>query len=211
MKVLAICGAGNKIRNTATMIKSAFDGATSLPGATGEIVYLYDLNFRGCIGCHSCKLLDETKMSHCAMRDELTPVLEKAIDADVILIGSPIYYNDITGEARSFLERYLFPGMTYNKDRTPMYPKATKVGWVFTMNGPEGYYNDFFDGLASLTARVIGESEYVTACQTQQFEDYSKYAADLFDVEMVKKRHIEQFPKDCEAAFEMGKRLAESV
>jgi multimeric flavodoxin WrbA len=99
------------------MLKSAFDGAMSVPGAAGEIVYLYGLNFRGCIGCHSCKLLDEGKFARCAMCDDLTTVLEKAIDADVLLIGSPICFSDITGETRSFLERYFFPGITYNKDR----------------------------------------------------------------------------------------------
>jgi multimeric flavodoxin WrbA len=156
-------------------------------------------------------LLDESKFACCAVRDDLTPVLAKAIDADVLLIGSPIYFSDVTGETRSFLERYLFPGITYNKDRTPTYPKRTKVGWVFTMNAPGDFYKDFFAGLTGLTERIIGGSEYVMAYHTQQFEDYSKYAATMFDVEMVKKRHIEQFPKDCEAAFEMGKRLAESV
>ncbi|NLF24742.1 MAG: flavodoxin family protein [Deltaproteobacteria bacterium] len=208
MKVLAICGAANKKRNTATMLKNAFDGALSVPGTSGEIVYLYDLNFKGCIGCHSCKLLDENKFARCAMRDGLTPILEKAIAADLILIGSPIYFGDVTGETRSFIERFVFPGMTYNKERIPTYPKRHKVGWVFTMNAACGYYKDFFSGLIGMMNYVIGESEYVTACQTQQFEDYSKYAATMFDVEAVKKRHIEQFPKDCEAAFEMGKRLA---
>ena len=211
MNVLAICGAADKRRNTATMLKSAFEGAISVPGASGEIVYLYDLAFRGCIGCHSCKLLDESRFARCAMRDELTPVLEKAINADVLLIGSPIYFSDITGETRSFLERYLFPGITYNKNRTPTYPKKTKVGWVFTMNAPGAFYEDFFGGLVGLTDRIIGTSEYVMAYQTQQFEDYSMYAATMFDVEMVKKRHIEQFPKDCETSFKMGERLAESI
>ena len=32
-----------------------------------------------------------------------------------------------------------------------------------------------------------------------------------FDVEMVNQRHAEQFPKDCKDAFDMGKRLAESI
>ena len=210
MKILAICGAGDKTRNTATMLKSAFDGAMSVSGASGEIIYLYDLAFRGCMGCHSCKLLEESKISRCAMQDDLTPVLKKAIDADVLLIGSPIYFSDVTGETRSFLERYLFPGMTYNKDRVQMYPRKTKVGWVFTMNAPGDFYKDYFASLTGLTGRIIGESEYVMAYQTQQFEDYSKYAATMFNVEMVKKRHIEQFPKDCEAAFNMGKKLAES-
>ena len=211
MNILAICGAANKTRNTATMLKSAFDGAMSVTGATGEIIYLYDLSFLGCIGCHSCKLLDEGKFARCAVRDDLTPVLEKAIAADILLIGSPIYFSDITGEARSFLERYLFPGITYNKDREPTYPKRTKIGWVFTMNAPCEYYKDFFAGLVAMTGRIIGESEHVLAYHTKQFEDYSKYAATMFDADMILKRHVEQFPKDCEAAFEMGKRLAESL
>lgn len=211
MNILAICGAGNKSRNTATMIKSAFDGAMGVSGAAGEIVYLYDLTFRGCTGCHTCKLLEGDKLGHCALRDDLTPVLEKAIDADVLFIGSPIYYSDVTGETRSFLERYLFAGMTYNKGRVPLYPKRTKVGWVFTMNAPGDFYKDFFGELVDLTTRFIGESEYVMAYQTQQFEDYSKYAATVFDEDAIKKRHAEQFPLDCEAAYAMGKRLAESV
>jgi multimeric flavodoxin WrbA len=208
MNVLAVCGAANKGRNTAAMLKSAFDGAMSAPGAVGEIVYLYDLDFKGCVGCHSCKLLDEGKFARCAMRDGLTPVLERAIDADVLLIGSPIYFNDVTGETRSFLERFLFPGITYNKDRTPTYPKRIKVGWVFTMNAPGEFYKDFFGGLVATADRIIGESEYAMAYQTQQFEDYSKYAATMFDVDAVKKRHVEQFPDDCKAAYEMGKRLS---
>ena len=209
MNILAICGAADKRRNTATMLKSAFDGAMSVQDATGEIIYLYDLTYRGCVGCHSCKLLDKSKFARCAVKDDLSPVLIKAIDADVLLIGSPIYFSDITGETRSFLERYLFPGITYNKDRTPTYPKRVKVGWVFTMNAPGEFYKTFFDGLTGMTNGIIGHSEYVMAYHTQQFDDYSQYAATMFDVEAVKKRHIEQFPKDCEAAFAMGKKLAE--
>lgn len=206
--VLAVCGAAHKKRNTATMLKAAFDGAMSVPNVSGEIVYLYDLVFRGCTGCHLCKLLDERTFARCAVRDELAPVLEKAIAADVILIGSPIYYSDVSGETRSFLERFFFPGMTYNEDRKPTYPKRPYVGWVFTMNAPGETYTDYLSGLMGMTKRIIGESEYVMAYHTQQFDDYSKYAATMFDEDMIVKRHAEQFPKDCNAAFEMGKRLA---
>jgi len=89
----------------------------------------------------------------------------------LLLIGSPIYFGDITGETRSFLERYYFPGMTYNKDRVPTYPKRTKTGWVFTMNAPGEFYKDLFTGLVG-TASYITEdsSEYVMACHTQQFK-----------------------------------------
>ena len=211
MNILAICGAAQKSRNTATMLKNAFNGAMSVSGATGEIIYLYDLNFKGCIGCHSCKLLNKSKFAHCAVRDDLTPIITKALDTDVLLIGSPIYSGEVTGITRMFLERYLFPGMTWNEDHAPTYTKRTKVGWIFTMNATANVFKDLFDRLVSLTGRVLGESEYVTACQTQPLNDFSKYAATMFDADFVKKHHDEQFPKDCEAAFDMGKRLAESL
>ncbi len=212
INVLAISGAANKSRNTAAMLQGAFDGAISVPGASGEIVNLYELSFKGCIGCHSCKLLDKSKFGRCAVKDDLTPVLSKAIDADVLLIGAPIYFSDVTGETRSFLERYLFPGITYNTDRSPVYPKRPKAGWVFTMNAPGEYYEDFFAGLVGLMSHTVAsEAEYVMAYQTKQFEDYSQYAATMFDEAAINARHAEQFPKDIEAAFEMGKRLAKSV
>jgi len=211
MKVLAICGAANKGRNTATMLTNAFDGAMSVPGATGEIIWLYDLDYKGCVGCHSCKLLDESKFGRCATRDDLSPVLTKAIEADVLLLGSPMYFNDISGALRSFLERYWFPGITYNKDHALAYKKRVSVGWVFTMNAPGEQYKDFFDKLVGTSGWINGNSEYVMAYHTKQFNDYSKYAATMFDVDMIMERHEEQFPKDCEAAFEMGKRLAEGA
>jgi hypothetical protein len=40
------------------------------------------------------------------------------------------------------------------------------------------------------------------------FEDYSKYASEWFDVEERKRQRLEVFPKECEGAYEMGKRLA---
>jgi len=45
----------------------------------------------------------------------------------------------------------------------------------------------------------------------EQFEDYSKYAAIMFDAEANKKHHWGQFPKDCEAAFELGRRLSKNI
>ncbi|MCL2339635.1 MAG: flavodoxin family protein [Actinomycetia bacterium] len=212
MNVLAICGAANKRRNTATMLENALEGALSVAESegeiSGEIVYLYDLAYHGCTGCHSCKLLQDGKFGHCALRDELTPVLSKAINADVLLIGSPIYYSDVTGATRAFLERYLFPGMTYNKERFSLYPKRTKVGWVLTMNAPESSYAKFAADLVALTSRLIGPSDCVMACQTQQFEDYSLYAATQFDEAAIRQRHLERFPQDCHTAYIMGKTLA---
>ncbi len=210
MRVLAINGSPRKSGNSATMLKHAVKGAGDA-GAETELIHLYELNYKGCRGCESCKLLGGKSFGRCAQRDDLTPILGKAVDSDVLLLATPIYFNDVSGELRSFLERFWFPTITYTKERKLLYPKRIRVGMVFTTNAPAEFYADYYNGMVQTSSRIIGESEYVTASDTWQFDDYSKYAADMFDVEAKKRRHQEVFPQDCQRAYEMGKRLTQSV
>ncbi len=207
MKVLALNGSARKNGNSATMLKSAMEGAKAA-GAAPKLINLYDLNYKGCTGCEACKLLDGKSFGRCAQRDDLTPVLAEAIAADVLLMASPIYWNDVTGMLRSFIERFWFPTLTYTKERKLLYPKRIKVGMIFTTNAPTEYYLNYYDSLVKTSSRIIGDTEYVTAADTWQFDDYSKYAADMFDVAAKKCRHEEVFPQECRKAYEMGKRLA---
>jgi multimeric flavodoxin WrbA len=206
MQVLAINGSARKSGNSATMLKHAVRGAKDA-GAKTELVHLYELTYRGCTGCESCKLLGGKSFGRCARRDDLTPILTKAIESDVLLMASPIYFNDVTGELRSFLERFWFPAITYTRARTLLYPKRIKTGMIFTTNAPSNFYTEYYGGLVNTSSRIIGDTEYVTAAETWQFDDYSKYAADMFNVEERKRRHDEVFPQDCRRAYEMGRRL----
>ncbi len=52
----------------------------------------------------------------CAIKDDLRPVLEKAHEADVLIIGSPVYFSYPSGMTRSFMERLIFPHFTYDYD-----------------------------------------------------------------------------------------------
>jgi len=101
MKVIAINGNPRKKWNTATMLEKALEGAAS-EGAETELIHLYDLNFKGCTSCFACKLKDGKSYGKCAMKDELTHVLEKLRDVDAVILGSPIYLGNCTGEMRSF-------------------------------------------------------------------------------------------------------------
>ena len=55
---------------------------------------------------------------------------------------------------------------------------------------------------------VFGYCETLYAFDTFQYTDYTKYDCDLFDADHKAKVRDEQFPKDLEKAYEMGKRLA---
>jgi multimeric flavodoxin WrbA len=211
MKVIAINGSPRKKWNTATLLEKALEGANS-EGSEVELIHLYDLNFKGCTSCFSCKLKGGKSYGKCAMKDELTPVLEKLKDADAVILGSPIYLGNSTGEMRSFMERYVFPYLTYSDNLPSLYPKNTPVGFIYTMGVKEEYLDML--GLRktielneNFTKRIFGYSESLYSADTYQFDDYSKYVSDRFDPEEKAKRRKEVFPYDCKKAFEMGVRF----
>jgi multimeric flavodoxin WrbA len=211
MKVIAINGSPRKKWNTATLLEKALEGAAS-EGAETEITHLYDLNFKGCTSCFACKLKDGKSYGKCAMNDELTPVLEKLKDADAVILGSPIYLGNSTGEMRSFMERFIFPYLVYSTSPMSLYPKNIPVGYIYTMGVKEENFDMF--GLNKLielnemiATRIFGHSESLCSTDTYQFDDYSKYVVTNFDPEEKAKRRAEVFPLDCEKAFEMGIRF----
>lgn len=208
MKVIAINGSPRKKWNTAQLLQQALNGAQSV-GAETEFINLYDLNYRGCISCFGCKRKDAVPCK-CYMQDDLTPVLERVKAADGLILGSPIYFGDVTGQMRSFLERLSFPAMTYDDYRRQLYDGQINAAFFFTMNVGNGYeemYRPIFENNTNLLKKYGGTAEYYLATDTLQFEDYSKYQAGQFDENAKRQRHDEQFPKDLAKAFEIGRQL----
>ncbi len=212
MKVLAFNGSPRKKWNTATLLKKALEGANS-QGAETELIHLYNLNYKGCMSCFACKKKGGKSYGKCAIKDDLTPIFKKIEAADAIILGSPIYYGTVSGEMKSFMERLLFPYMTYSDPPQLLFPKKINTGFIYTMNVTEEQMKKFGFGqhirLNEIILKMIfGVSESLFSCDTYQFEDYSKVVADRFDVDKKAKRRKEEFPKDCEKAFEMGARFA---
>jgi len=211
MKVIAINGSPRKKWNTATLLEKALEGAAS-EGADTELIHLYDLTYKGCTSCFACKLKGGKSYGKCAMNDELTHVLAKLKDADAVILGSPIYLGNSTGEMRSFMERFIFPYLVYSENPITLYPKKISVGYIYTLGAPEEYLDAFgFRTVIELNervaARIFGYSESLYSTDTYQFDDYSKYVSDCFDPVEKAKRRAEVFPHDCEKAFDMGARF----
>ena len=211
MKVIAINGSPRKKWNTATLLKHALKGAESA-GAETKLVHLYDLDYKGCISCFACKLKGGKSFGKCAINDDLAPLLEEIRTVDALILGSPIYFGDVTGEMRSFMERLFFQFPIYEPDAAVRQPKKVRTAWVYTMNVTEelarqmGYGRMFRDN-AALLERFFGSCESLMCYDTLQFDDYSKYAARRFDPASKRKRHEEAFPEDCKRAYELGARL----
>jgi multimeric flavodoxin WrbA len=215
MKVMAVNGSPRKTWNTATLLKKALKGAASR-GADTELIHLYDLAFTGCTSCFACKIRGGKSYGRCAVKDDLKPILKKVAEADALILGSPIYFGDVSGEMRSFMERLLFPYFTYTDPPQSLFPRKIPTGFIYTMNITEELmqewgYQRFFDNHQRLLELVFGASESLCSFDTYQFKDYSKVVVERFDPEKKARRRLEVFPKDCEKARALGMRFAQNA
>lgn len=213
MKIIAVNGSPRKNKNTATLLKKVLEGAAS-QGAETELVHLYDLNYKGCVSCFACKLKDGKSYGKCAYKDELTPVLEQIKNADGIILGSPIYFESVTGSMRSFMERLMFPYQTYTSGYRSIFGRKIPTGFIYTMNVTSKQMDElgYTQGLRFSEAdlnRVFGYFESLVVNDTYQFDDYSKYVITTFDGNKKAKVHEEQFPEHCKKAFDLGVRYVQ--
>ena len=215
MKAVFINGSPRKDGNTCKMLKKCAEGAQSVQAET-VFFDLYDYSYKGCKSCFACKLKGNTTHGLCVISDELKPVLEQVNEADVLVIGTPIYHGNAAGEVYSFLERVLFPAITYDKDpdgnTISQLKKKKKCGLIFTMNAREDVldkvgYSQRMQSMNDTLSRVLGSCKTIYSCDTLQFKDYSKYCASMFNETEKKMRQETEFPSDLQKAYDLGKDL----
>jgi multimeric flavodoxin WrbA len=73
-----------------------------LPETELRRYHLWDLQFKGCLGCMACRKKSDT----CTARDDATPVLEDIARADVTILAAPIYMHAVNGEMKSLVDRF---------------------------------------------------------------------------------------------------------
>ena len=212
MKIVAVNGSPRKKHNTGTLLNKVLEGAAS-KGADTEIVHLQNLQFKGCASCFACKRIGGASYGRCGLTDELSPVLEHIAAADALVLGSPIYFGNVTGQTRSFIERLLFQYLVYDGKYTSLAPKKLRTACLYTMNVGDERMNEMnyktnLKIAESALARTFGSNEVLYSNDTFQFDDYSKYESSGFDAAAKAKVRDEQFPIDCDNSRKLGERLA---
>ncbi len=101
MKVIGINGSPRKGGNTEVLIQTVFAGLEK-EGIETELVQLGGKPVHGCIACMKCR---EIKDGHCHIKnDYLNELIDKMVAADGIILGSPVYFADITSEMKALLD-----------------------------------------------------------------------------------------------------------
>ncbi len=141
-RVIGSVGSPRKGGNTDTLVKAVLAGAAEEHAETC-IYYLNDLSIRGCQACEACK--DEQA---CAIDDDMKPIYKEIVEADGIVIGSPIYAAYFSGQTKLFSDRcYAF----FDRDLARWLPKGKRFALIVTY-GDEGdeVYNSAIEGLTAI-------------------------------------------------------------
>ncbi|MFH1123466.1 MAG: flavodoxin family protein [Pseudomonadota bacterium] len=102
MKVVAFNGSSRENGNTAILMNTALEELTR-EGIESELIQLAGESLQGCIACRECF---EKKNKRCAVKkDNLNRYLEKMLEAQGILLGSPVYFTDVSANMKALMER----------------------------------------------------------------------------------------------------------
>lgn len=99
-KVVSILGSPRR-NGTSSRIAASFTEEAQRLGADIESFNLNSMDYRGCQGCEMC----HTKLDHCVLKDEGTRVLDSMRTADVLVLSSPVYWGDMTGQFKLLMDR----------------------------------------------------------------------------------------------------------
>jgi len=100
MRILALMGSPRVGGNTDTLVTELLRGAQGV-GADVEKVVLNKLKIRGCQACDSCH-----KTGRCRINDDMQPLYDKLLDADVLVLGTPVYFWGPSAQLKPALDRW---------------------------------------------------------------------------------------------------------
>lgn len=98
-KVLILSGSPRKNGNSDILCDEFMNGARDA-GHDVEKIRVAEKNIAYCRACYACK-----KSSICAIKDDMAEILQKMIDADVIVFASPVYFYSIDAQLKALIDR----------------------------------------------------------------------------------------------------------
>jgi multimeric flavodoxin WrbA len=150
MKILAISCSPNPKGNTVTLLGEALDGARQ-EGAETELYSFSAKRIEPCSGCRHC-----WEKGTCVIDDDMQPLYDRMVEADGILIGTPIYSYTMTAQATTLMQR---SGPLNRPERS----LANKIGGVVVSAGSLGLVDALKDIYFWYVTRQMLPANFVAA------------------------------------------------
>lgn len=189
MKVLGILGSPRRKGNSELLLDECLKGAKS-QGAEVEKIVLADLKITPCLELNVCYNEGE-----CPIEDDMKVLYPKLLEADCVVVASPIFFYTVTAFTKAFIDRCQALWATkYILKHIPLGGKKRKG--IFISVGATGGKR-LFEGV-KLTMKYFFDA--IDA----------KYSGDLLIRSVEKKGEIKKHPTALKDAFALGKNLVEN-
>ena len=99
VKVIGIVGSPRVGGNTEALVKEALKAAAG-EGAEVELIRLAGKDVKPCDGCRSCK-----EKKECHIKDGFQPIFNRMVEADGIILSSPVYFGSATPQIKALIDR----------------------------------------------------------------------------------------------------------
>ncbi len=175
MKILALSCSPHIQGNTVRLLEQALEGARS-EGAATELWSVVGKTIRPCEACGSC-----AGKGVCKIKDDMPELADKMLDANGIIFGTPVYFWDVTAQAKMVIDRTFALNI-------PERSLANKVGGIVTVAGSLGLIDVLKELYFFMATRRIIPANYVAA--------YPAPAGGL-----------QELPKCQQAAFDLGRQM----
>jgi multimeric flavodoxin WrbA len=154
MKVIGFNGSPRKDGNTTLIIQHVFRELEK-QGIATELVQLSEKEVRGCIACSQCI---KNRDQRCAVKkDAANECIEKMLGADGMILGSPVYFNDVTPEMKALIDRTGYVaranGRMFKNKVGAAVAAVRRSGAVHTLDTINHF---FLSGEMIIAGRVIG-------------------------------------------------------
>jgi len=97
--ILGVVGSPRVEGNTERVVAEALNAAKE-DGAETELLRLADRDIKPCTACLSCR-----KTGECPILDDFNPIFEKMVEADGIILSSPVYFSSATPQMKALIDR----------------------------------------------------------------------------------------------------------
>ena len=179
MHTVCLLGSPRRECNSDTMANCFLEEAKT-HGASVKRYALSELQYSGCQNLFRCK----TDLEHCGLVDDLTPVLHEIAEAQVLVLASPIYFTNISGQLKLAIDRFF-------SFFVPDYPNARKKSRLSpnrhvilfqTQGEPEDKYTRILsDYSASFKWLGFENLHHIRACDTRHPGEISQHQDILQD------------------------------
>lgn len=202
MNIVAVNGSHRKGKNTATLLREVLAEAKK-HGASTELLELSDYSLKYCLSCNKC-----LRKNQCVITDDdMGTVAEKLLAADGIVLGSPVYWGNVSALMKNFMDRTRYLHMYSNMLAGKVGASVTNAG---LRNGGQDLALKIMDGF--LTSQGLFVVDARDHSQPLQFTGVAGSLQEGYkDGQIVWRKSVAEDEGAMAACRALGENLAKTI